>query len=239
MPSVSAGYGAGGHRMPFVRTSHERGGGPLLVVKLMRMSVCPRLAAVMCTEQAFTPESEQYAFIERDLSQGVNRTRTPFVVLTGHRPMYVDSTQMCTGKHAGNSRAIVSLIGRHVGVRGADGPTAQCMSTRHSAQVSYGMQTNTHTRKLYRGFVVGHRAVRVVRGKCGGGDAAGWSGEKGGRPLNPPSACVRADGGDQPVADQLQAALEDLMLKYRVDLGMWGHHHSYQRTCQVRPSTMS
>lgn len=118
----------------------------------------------MCTEQAFTPESEQYTFIERDLRENVDRTRTPFVVLTGHRPMYVDSTQMCTGKHVGNSRAMYSLIGGHVGVRGA-GP---CMSTRHSAQVSYGMKTNTHKRKLYRGFVVGHRAVRVVRGKRGG-----------------------------------------------------------------------
>lgn len=31
----------------------------------------------------------------------------------------------------------------------------------------------------------------------------------------------------------IKAALEDLMVAHRVDLALWGHHHSYQRTCQV------
>lgn len=31
-----------------------------------------------------------------------------------------------------------------------------------------------------------------------------------------------------------QASLEDLLVAHRVDLMMVGHHHSYQRTCQVR-----
>lgn len=32
----------------------------------------------------------------------------------------------------------------------------------------------------------------------------------------------------------LQASLEDLLVAHRVDLALYGHHHSYQRTCQVR-----
>lgn len=31
----------------------------------------------------------------------------------------------------------------------------------------------------------------------------------------------------------LRAAVEPLLLKYQVDLAMWGHVHSYERTCQV------
>ena len=31
----------------------------------------------------------------------------------------------------------------------------------------------------------------------------------------------------------MQQHLEDLLLEHRVDLGLYGHHHSYQRTCQV------
>ena len=30
-----------------------------------------------------------------------------------------------------------------------------------------------------------------------------------------------------------QASLEDLLVAHRVDLALYGHHHSYQRTCQV------
>ena len=39
--------------------------------------------------------------------------------------------------------------------------------------------------------------------------------------------------GDQPVATLLRENLEDLLIKYRVNLALWGHHHSYQRTCPV------
>ena len=31
----------------------------------------------------------------------------------------------------------------------------------------------------------------------------------------------------------LQSVIEPLLLIYRVDLALWGHHHSYQRTCAL------
>jgi len=31
----------------------------------------------------------------------------------------------------------------------------------------------------------------------------------------------------------LQKYLQPVLLKYQVDLAMWGHHHSYQRTCPI------
>ena len=43
------------------------------------------------TEHDMNPGSEQYAFLRRDLAS-VNRTATPHVVFTGHRPMYSSST---------------------------------------------------------------------------------------------------------------------------------------------------
>ena len=48
------------------------------------------------TEHDYHVGSEQHAFIQRDLV-GVNRAVTPFVVFTGHRPMY--SSVTC-GEHA-------------------------------------------------------------------------------------------------------------------------------------------
>ncbi|KAG5181266.1 hypothetical protein JKP88DRAFT_346667 [Tribonema minus] len=38
---------------------------------------------------------------------------------------------------------------------------------------------------------------------------------------------------DQPVSRELRRAVEPLLLKHEVDLALWGHHHSYQRTCHV------
>jgi hypothetical protein len=38
---------------------------------------------------------------------------------------------------------------------------------------------------------------------------------------------------DQPVAILLRANIEPLLVKYNVNLALWGHHHSYQRTCPV------
>jgi len=31
----------------------------------------------------------------------------------------------------------------------------------------------------------------------------------------------------------IQEELEDLMFQYKVDLAIWGHYHSYERTCSV------
>lgn len=38
---------------------------------------------------------------------------------------------------------------------------------------------------------------------------------------------------DQKVATQLQDSLEDLLVEHNVDLALWGHFHTYQRTCRV------
>lgn len=42
------------------------------------------------TEHAFDPGSSQYSFIEEDLAT-VNRNRTPWLIVGGHRPIYLDS----------------------------------------------------------------------------------------------------------------------------------------------------
>ncbi|KAG8095733.1 hypothetical protein GUJ93_ZPchr0013g36743 [Zizania palustris] len=46
----------------------------------------------MSTETNFVQGSDQYNFIKADLLK-VNRTRTPFVVFQGHRPMYTSSNE--------------------------------------------------------------------------------------------------------------------------------------------------
>ncbi|KAF4396344.1 probable inactive purple acid phosphatase 2 [Cannabis sativa] len=48
------------------------------------------------TETNFLPGSKQYEFIKRDL-EFVNRTKTPFVVFQGHRPMYTTSNEIRDG----------------------------------------------------------------------------------------------------------------------------------------------
>ena len=38
---------------------------------------------------------------------------------------------------------------------------------------------------------------------------------------------------DYKVTVNIREALEDLIYKYQVDVGLWGHYHSYERTCAV------
>ena len=45
------------------------------------------------------------------------------------------------------------------------------------------------------------------------------------------SSNVMEPDGDQPVAQELREAFEELLRDFRVDLTLHGHHHSYQRTC--------
>jgi len=50
------------------------------------------------------------------------------------------------------------------------------------------------------------------------------------------SSLAHGDGTsdeDQDVAELLQQNLEPLLLKYQVDVAVYGHHHSYQRSCQI------
>ena len=48
---------------------------------------------LMSTEHAFDPTSPQYAFLEAHL-RSVDRSVTPWLVFAGHRPMYIDSTDI-------------------------------------------------------------------------------------------------------------------------------------------------
>lgn len=53
------------------------------------------------------------------------------------------------------------------------------------------------------------------------------------RPIYVDSTFDRFPDGDLTVARDLQSALEEMLLRYRVDLTWHGHHHSYQRTCPL------
>jgi hypothetical protein len=48
-----------------------------------------------------------------------------------------------------------------------------------------------------------------------------------------PMYCSGDYPSDYKMALNLQFYLEDLLYKYRVDLCLWGHYHSYERTCPV------
>ena len=85
------------------------------------------------TEHDYTYLSDQYKWIEQDLKQ-VNRSETPYIIVTGHRPMYT-----------------------------SEQPYAD----------------------------------------------------------------------DFKISVNMQEALEDLFYTYGVDLALWGHYHSYERTCPV------
>lgn len=45
------------------------------------------------TEHAFAPGSEQFAYLEEELlsPDRTDRKRTPWLVVVGHRPVYIDS----------------------------------------------------------------------------------------------------------------------------------------------------
>jgi len=60
-----------------------------------------------------------------------------------------------------------------------------------------------------------------------------WLVLAGHRPMYIDSTNYEPDGGDQTIAKALRDALEPLIVKHKVDVCFWGHHHSYQRTCPV------
>ena len=53
------------------------------------------------------------------------------------------------------------------------------------------------------------------------------------RPMYVDSTNAERNAGDLPVATLLQDNIEPLLIKYNVNLALWGHHHSYQRTCPL------
>lgn len=61
----------------------------------------------MSTEHNYTTGSEQYYWIENDL-KNVNRSKTPWVVFGGHRPMYINSNY--TGPVASDLVVMDNLI---------------------------------------------------------------------------------------------------------------------------------
>jgi len=60
-----------------------------------------------------------------------------------------------------------------------------------------------------------------------------WIIFSGHRPMYIDSTYRKEPDGDQPVAKLLRQSVEPLLYKYKVDLALWGHHHSYQRNCAV------
>ncbi|CAM9414414.1 unnamed protein product [Laminaria digitata] len=67
----------------------------------------------------------------------------------------------------------------------------------------------------------GHRPMYVSSGGEGAGDCEGAA------------ALEEHCANDQPVAKLLRDSFEPLLIEHEVDLGVYGHHHSYQRTCKV------
>eukprot|EP00698_Gefionella_okellyi_P016921 TRINITY_DN4890_c0_g1_i1.p1 TRINITY_DN4890_c0_g1~~TRINITY_DN4890_c0_g1_i1.p1 ORF type:complete len:597 (+),score=70.63 TRINITY_DN4890_c0_g1_i1:184-1791(+) len=53
------------------------------------------------------------------------------------------------------------------------------------------------------------------------------------RPMYISSTYDQGYDSDQIVAQLLRDQLEPLLFQYKVDVALWGHHHSYQRTCGV------
>jgi len=60
-----------------------------------------------------------------------------------------------------------------------------------------------------------------------------WVIFSGHRPMYIDSTNFDKPAGDQTVASLLRENLEDVLVKYKVNLAFWGHHHSYQRSCPV------
>lgn len=54
------------------------------------------------------------------------------------------------------------------------------------------------------------------------------------RPMYVDSTYSQGNSSDTYVSILLRDHIEPLMFKYQVDVGFWGHHHSYQRTCFVQ-----
>jgi len=74
------------------------------------VDIGPAHFLIMSTEHDFTIGSEQNMFIANDLTS-VDRAKTPFVILSGHRPMYISSTYNVEPDGDG---PIATLLRKHV-----------------------------------------------------------------------------------------------------------------------------
>jgi len=70
----------------------------------------PAHFVLMSTEHDFTLNSPQYKFIANDLAN-VDRKRTPWVIFSGHRPMYVSSTSISP---ISGDQTVAALLREHV-----------------------------------------------------------------------------------------------------------------------------
>lgn len=64
---------------------------------------------LVSTEHGFAPGSAQYAWIARDLAL-VDRSKTPWLVFSGHRPFYIDSPYPDQVSGAGCDRGLRRLL---------------------------------------------------------------------------------------------------------------------------------
>lgn len=88
-------------------------------------------------------------------------------------------------------------------------------------------------------FTTGSEQYEWIQAELAGIDRSKtpWVIFGGHRPMYIDSDNVSPPAGDQPVATLLRKHIEPLLMKAKVDLGLWGHHHSGQRTCAVFAET--
>ena len=60
---------------------------------------------VISTELSFNTSSEQYAFVQRDWA-AVDRKKTPFLLLAGHRSVTSNHSSVLSSKHAPSNYVI-------------------------------------------------------------------------------------------------------------------------------------
>ena len=142
------------------------------------MSTEPTLVSLVnkTVEQAnFSTGSDQLKWIEEDLAH-VDRCKTPWVILGGHRPMYIDST------YGGNPASDLVRAGRF---------------SKYEEQGQ-----NIHV-LVYVAFTNILCALLLSLSLYVGQD----------------------------VMQELQKYVEPLLVKYNVNVGVYGHNHAYQRLC--------
>ena len=166
----------------------------------------------MSSEHDWTEGSDQHAWLEADLTAAAgNRIRTPWIVVTAHRMMY--STQV----------------------------RAQATPSQKQRSVNFACAC---------GWVgVRERGYLEVRVASGGDDPA-----CAGRLMRAVHWCIARIAARRPFVPSLwqtqlceepdydtslifRRHVEPLLLKYKVNVVMVGHQHSYERSCAVRNGT--
>lgn len=106
---------------------------------------------VMSTEHDYSPGTAQHAWLENDL-KAVNRKVTPWVVITGHRPMYTSQEQLDEEEVAINMQKLFEDL-------------------LHTYQVDLALWSHVHsyqrTCKLYRNKCTADGTVHIVVGTAG------------------------------------------------------------------------